>query len=261
MDEEWPISSLSIRGLDAKNDAIGVASLLTGFSLNEDQLWEAAAVEVADTIDLPKEHTAFELTQTFANGEHFSAKIAKDDELLSVFNSHPYISESIYQSKSSHVFEDIDSLFGRTTFSSFHQIKSSVYEEAFSASAKVDRPNIDNTNYSELNSDGSYDYSTISDYPLIKFTFDFDVSPLNDNTSTPIIWTMYGPIKGVLPSSVQLVGYDNVVTPNTKMTNTDIQIIKSSTSKNYEDYIKNYQHITDSDFYDDLDYFHLKVAF
>jgi len=260
-DQEWPISSVSIRGLDAKNDTVGVASLLTGFSLYDDQLWEAAAVEVAETISLPQEHTAFELTQSFANGEHFSVNIGQDDELLPVFNSHPYVSESVYQSTSSHVFEDIDSIFGRSTFSSFHQIKSTIYAETFNVSAKVDRPNIDNTNYSELNSDGSYDYGAISDYPLIKFTFDYEVKLLNSDTITPVIWTMYGPIKGVLPSSVQLVGYDDVVTPKTKIFNTDIQIIKSSTSKNYEDYIRNYQHITDTDFYDDLNYFHLKVAF
>jgi hypothetical protein len=259
IDDEWTIQSISIRGFDSNNKAIGVASLIEDFSSNAENLWQTAAIEVADNVALPKKHVDFEISQIFANNAHFYADVNKDDTELLIFNTHPYISESIYYSVTSLLFEKIDTIFGQSTFSSHHQIKSSLYDQAFDVSAKTTQPNIDNSTFSELTGNHSYDYSEVSGYPLVAITLNYQVVGTNLNTSTPITWTMYGPIKGTLASSVQLSGYENTITPDTSIKSTDIKIIKSTNSNKYEDYINYYQGNQYSDLADNLYYFQLEL--
>ena len=71
---------------------------------------------------------------------------------------------------------------------------------------------------------------------------------------------MYGPIKGILASSVQLAGFEDTITPDTDIQNTEINIIKSLTTNNYDDYIYYYQGNTDSDFANDLQSFQLELV-
>lgn len=260
INDEWPIQSISIRGADVLNNAIGAATLLEDFSSNTEGLWQAAAVEVADSVLLPSNHTGFEMKQSFANNEHFYVKTDEGDDEFLVFNTHPYISESKYHSVASHFFESLNTIFGLSTFTSHHQIKTSTYDEAFDVLAETQQPEIDNIGFSELAADGSYDYSTVSGYPLVEIAFDYPVSSLNSGASMPITWTMYGPISGTLASSVQLSGYEDIFDPNTYIQTTSIKIIKSSISNNYDDYIEYYQGNTDSAFADDLRYFQLLLA-
>jgi len=258
IDGEWPTHSIAIRGLDTNNSAIGVASLLNDFTSNTESLWLSAAIEVADIVSLSPEHTAFNMMQEFANGEHFYVESSEDDTELLIFNTHPYISESIYHTSTSHIFDHLDTIFGQSTFASYHQIKSTISNEATSVSADTEQPDIDYTNFSELAADGSYDYSAVSGYPLVNISFSYQVSLAS--ITTPINWTMYGPIKGVLASSVQLTGFEDTITPDTDIQNTEIKIIKSATTNNYDDYIQYYQGNTDSDFANDLRSFELKLV-
>lgn len=257
---EWAIQSISIRGKDTNNNAIGVASLLENFSSNIEQLWQPAAIEVADTVSLPQNHAVFEMTQQFANNEHFYVKAEEDDEELLIFNTHPYISESKYQSTASYIFEDIHTIFGQSTFSSHHQIKSSIYTTAFDVSAQTIQPEIDNTSFIELDADGSYDYSAISGYPLVEITFNYQVNTTNSGTLMPINWTMYGPIKGTLASSLQLTGYEDILGQDLAIQSTNIKIIKSVNTSKYDDYISYYQGDKDSDLTDNLHYFQLDLV-
>jgi len=257
---EWPIQSIAIRGTDTNNNAIGVASLLSDFISNDENLWQAAAIEVADLAPLPQEHAGFESSQLFAGNEHFYTQVNEADENIRVFNSHQYTSESLYQSQAHHEFERLETLFGHSIFGSFHQKKSTAYDEAYTVLAETDQPEIDNTSYSELAADGSYDYSELAGYPMVKFTFGYQVNASNAGEAMPIRWTMFGPIKGKLASSVQLAGYENIITPETSIQSTDIKIIKSATTNSYNDYIKYYQGNTESDFDHDLKYFHLQLV-
>jgi hypothetical protein len=257
VDESWPVHTISLRGIDSNDNAIGVASLLEDFTSNIDNLWQAAAVEVASNVALPRDHAAFEMRQLFKDGEHFESGVEQVDQELLVFDTHAYISESSYQSSSENIFEDLDTIFGQSLFASYHQLKTSLYDQAFDVFAETTKPAIDNIGFSELAADGSYDYSAVAGYPLVKITFDYQVSSL---TTMPVTWTMYGPIEGTLASSVQLVGYEDIVSPDTDIENTDINIIKSSTTKNYADYIKHYQGNTNTDFADDLHLFKLTLT-
>lgn len=256
VDEEWPVQSIAMRGLDANDNAIGVASLLENFSSNTENLWQMAAVEVADSISLSEDHSIFEIVQTFKNGEHFYNKIDADDSQLLVFKSHPYISEAIYSSLASHTFESIDTIFGLSTFTSHHQFKSTIFDETLNFLVEVEQPNIDSINFSELAADGSYDYSVVSGYSVVKIVFNYQTT----GTSLPTNWTMYGPLKGTLASSVQLSGYEGIIEPDSYISSSEIKIIKSSNSDNYTDYISYYQGNVSSDLADDLNYFQLRLV-
>jgi len=257
-EEEWPIQSISLRGTDINDNAVGVASLLSDFVTNDENLWQAAAIEVAELAPLPEEHTYIENSQTFSNGQHFNNLITPEDTEILIFNSHQYISESLYQAKSTYEFESLQTIFGYSIFSSYHQIISSIYQDAFTVMPETDQPDIDNTRFSELSSDGSYDYSELSDYPMVKIMFGYEV--LNNSKTTAINWTLFGPNQGLLPSHIQLPGYESIITPDTNIQSTDIKIIKSAKANNYNDYMKYYQGNTDSDFNDNLKYFHLQLA-
>jgi hypothetical protein len=254
INSQWPVQSIAIRGLDINSNITATASILTDFTSNEEQLWEAFAVQDTYTATLPEEHTGFEMKQVFAAGEHFHTKVNEADQILPVFNSHPYVSESTYNSSSNHIFETLNTIFGQSTFGSYHQVHSTMFEEAFTVAPELEEPNIDNASFSELAADGSYDYSTVSGYPLIKISFDYET-----DDETPVLWSLYGPIKGQLPSSVQLVGYEEIIGPDTDIEVTDIKIIKSAISNKYDDYIKHYQGAEINEFEDSLRYFHLKL--
>jgi len=258
-DALWPVQSISVKGLDINRNTSVAASLLDDFSSNEELLWQTSALEDAYVADLPLEHASFEMNQVFLEGEHFHDKVDQNVQTLPVFNSHEYISESRYHSKSNHVFEIIDSMFRYSEFGSYHQIHSTMFNDAFTVAAELEEPNIDNENFSELAADGTYDYSAVSGYPLIEISFDYDFTPEKTDIESPVSWTLYGPIKGKLASSVQLVGFEDIVTPNSDIKTTDIRIIKSATTNKYDDYIEYYQGNSNEEFSDNLKYFHLKL--
>lgn len=254
VNDAWPVQSVSIRGVDDNNKAIGVASIIEDFSTNAENEWQVAAIEVADTVDLPQDSIAFQMAQTFMNGEHFQTNTEDNDEEVLIFNTHPYISESIYHTEASHIFEDLDTIFGQSTFTSHHQVKSTMYGAAFDVLAETTRPNIDNSSFSSLTGDGIYDYSNVFGYPMVQIIFNYQV-----NTPVPVTWTMYGPRKGVLASSVQLTGYEDVINLDTSIQSTNIKIIKSLNSSKYEEYIRYYQGVKNTEFEDNLHYFQLKL--
>lgn len=253
----WPVQSIALRGLDINNNTSVAASLLSDFTANEELLWQASALEDYYIADLPLEHASFEMNQVFSEGEHFNVAVDVNDERLPVFSSHEYISESRYHSNSNHIFEIIDSMFRYSVFGSYHQIHSTMFNDAFTVSAELEEPNIDNENFSELAADGTYDYSAVSGYPLIEIAFDYDTEATAE--APAVYWTLYGPTKGKLPSSVQLVGYEDIVTPDSDIKTTDIRIIKSENTNKYDDYIEYYQGNLDDEFSDNLKYFHLKL--
>jgi len=259
IDGEWPVQSIAIRGVDVNGNMIGAASVFDSVESNSDNLFQTAAIEVAENSILPEVHQAFTIMQLIDDREHFKTEVEESSTESLVFNTHAYISESIYSSNANYTFDSFESIFGQAAFTSHHQIKSSVYSEAVSATASTNKPDIDNVTFSELADDGSYDYSTVSNYPLVEIAFDYELSIDNSNEIMPITWTMYGPNQGILASSVQLEGYENLINADTYIHSTDIKIIRSKNTDTYEDYINYYQGNTNSDFSDDLYYFQLTL--
>ncbi len=260
IDDAWPIQSISIRGLDANNNAIGVANTFEYVNNQTENLLQLSAIEVADIVSLPKTHAAFQLTQMFKKGEHFKTSIAKDDTALLLFNTHPYISESTYNAETSFIYENIDTIFGHSSFSSYHQIRSSSYEKTFAVFAETNKPSIDSARFSELSSDGSYDYSAVSDYPFVEIVFDYQVNSASSGNSIPVKWTMYGPIKGTLAYSVPLSFLEWDIDMNNDIQITNIKIIKSLYTNKYNDYIQHYQGNTETNLIDNFKYYHLQLV-
>jgi hypothetical protein len=256
---EWPVQSIAIRGKDVNGNRIGAASVFENVESNNDNLFKIAAIESADNITLPAVHQAFTIMQLIDEKEHFKTEVEESSTEVLVFNTHPYISESLFYSMGSNTLDSLNTIFGQSTLTSHHQIKSTVYNEAINVLAETTIPNIDNITFSELSSDGSYDYSAISEYPMVEVIFDYDISTVNAGTSIPITWTMYGANKGIFASSVQLDGYEDVIDPDSYIHSTDIKIIKSENTNTYEDYINYYQGNTDTDFSDNLYYFQLTL--
>ena len=76
-------------------------------------------------------------------------------------------------------------------------------------------------------------------YTVISFTFtayDPDTELL-----MPAKWTFYGPDQGILAISADLTGYKDIINIDTDKKSTEIRLIKSMMTNNYQDYIRYYQ--------------------
>jgi hypothetical protein len=157
-----------------------------------------------------------------------------------VFNNHPYISESLYGFSASQTLASTSSIFSESSFLSSQQIFSTSYTTAYDTEVsleEVEDISIDYTNFSELAADGTYDYSAVQNHPMAIIKFTYNV--LSDSDSYyPITWTTYGEEQGILASSVPLTGYDDFVSQATTIIeNTEVTLVQSGNSSNYQDYI------------------------
>ncbi|WDE06539.1 hypothetical protein SG34_006375 [Thalassomonas viridans] len=266
--ESWPVQSFMVLGTDNAGDAIGAADIHDNFDANEARLWAFSAVEVADEIMLEDEQHAMSSAQIIQGRRHFPLAVAQNDASLILFNSHLYSSEADYITRTNTVYQQTDTFFGTTLTQGSHQIISSDYSQSFEVEVSDNKPDVDDENFSELGNDGSYDYSGAGDYPLAVITYTYAAYD-TDTGLFPVKWTSYGPDEGVLPSSVPLSGYEDVINDDTDVQSTDIELVRSMSSSDYSDYIRYYQQAkqqetesqkTDnSDFVRDLKTLHLQI--
>ncbi|WDD97995.1 hypothetical protein [Thalassomonas actiniarum] len=266
--EAWPVQSFMVLGTDNAGDAIGAADIHDNFDANEDLLWEFSAVEVADEIALENEQQLMFSAQIIQGSKHFPLTVAEGDSSLILFNSHLYSSEADYFSQTSRVYQLKDTFFGTTLTEASHQKISSDYSQSFEVEVSENKPDVDDENFSELGSDGSYDYSGAGNYPLAVITYTYAAYDAGIGLF-PVKWTSYGPDEGVLPSSVPLSGYEDVINDDTDVQLTDIELIRSMSSSDYQDYIRYYQqakqqeveskNVDSSDFVGDLKKLHLQI--
>ena len=70
--------------------------------------------------------------------------------------------------------------------------------------------------------------------------------------SIPVRWTSYGQASGLLPSSVDLLGYAEIINQDSDVFNTQVTLLRSLVSDDYQDYLNFYQGIDNSGFNHDL---------
>ncbi|WDE10755.1 hypothetical protein [Thalassomonas haliotis] len=266
--ESWPVQSFMVMGTDNAGDAIGAADIHDNFDANEGSLWAFSAVEVADEITLGNDQQLMLSAQIIQGSKHFPLTVNEGDSSLILFNSHLYNSEADYISQTNRVYQLKDTFFGTTLTEASHQKISSDYAQSFEVEVSDNKPDVDDENFSELGSDGSYDYSGAGNYPLAVITYTYAAYDV-DTGLFPVKWASYGPDEGVLPSSVPLSGYEDVINDDTDVQLTDIELIRSMSSTDYQDYIRYYQqakqqeveskHVDSSDFVRDVKKLHLQI--
>ena len=237
---EWPLASFSVLGEDINQQVIGAGEFLADFDANVEGIWSVPAFQVADTIDLPSSHESFTTLQIAQESEHFLQSVAQDQDNLLLFTSHPYISETLYQSQGSVTFQETSSIFGDTLIKSHHQVISPAYQQSFEVSASEERPDIDDINFSEIKVDGSYDYSNVSGYPMSVISFSYTTYNPQTQLLMPAKWTHYGPAQGKLASSAPLTGYEDIINEDTSKKSTKVLLLKSAASNSYSDYVDFY---------------------
>ncbi len=241
IDGNWPLHSFTVSGTDINQKSIVAGGFKDDFSENIDGVWLLTADEVADIVDLVMPHQAFTTSQIIDNSKHFYTDVIEEDESLSIFNAHMHVGRAYYQSQASITFEESSSIFGSSVIKTHQQIISTEAEESFAVKASEKKPAIDDRNFSEIQADGRYDYSAVKGYPMAKIIFTFTTYEPTTKLLMPAKWTFYGPEKGLLAISAPLTGYEEFIDINTDKKSTDVRLIKSMITNNYQDYIKYYQ--------------------
>ena len=245
---DWSIATFTVIGVDGEGNAIGAGDFLTNFDSNEEETWHLAAVEVAASEMLTEQHDSFSHVQLFSSGQHFYTEVEADVAQTLVFEDHSYASESEYFSKSIQLLKSTDSVFGSSSYESSHQKISTRSQDVFDVEAIKSAPALDDSFYSEISSDGSYDYSEVSHYPMAVIAFEYIAySPITEQR-VPVKWTSYGQASGLLPSSVSLTDYQNIINQDNDVYNTEVTLLRSLESDDYQDYLNFYQGIDTNDF-------------
>jgi len=241
VDGNWPLHSFSVLGTDSNQKAIVAGGLKDDFSENVDGVWLLAADEVADTIDLVMPHQALNTNQLIDNRKHFSTNVIEEDESLFIFDTHSHISEAYYQSQARVTFNGGDFFWGSSVIENYQQIISTSAQESLAVKVDEQIPAIDVDNHSEIKADGNYDYSAVAGYPMAVISYDFTTYDPATKLLMPAKWTFYGAEKGVLAISAELTGYKDIINISTNKKATQVELIKSIITNNYQDYIKHYQ--------------------
>ncbi len=241
LDGNWPLHSFSVLGTDSNQKSIVAGGFKDDFSDNVDGLWLLAADEVADSIELVMPHQTFNTNQLIGNTKHFSMLIAEDEESLLVFDTHSHISEAYYQSQARVTFNGGDFFWGSSVIENYQQIISTSAQESLAVKVDKQIPAIDVDNHSEIKADGNYDYSAVVGYPMAVISYDFTTYDPTTKLLMPAKWTFYGAEKGVLAISGPLTGYEDIINISTNKKATEVELIKSIITNNYQDYIKHYQ--------------------
>jgi hypothetical protein len=264
VDGSWPTHSFSIVGIGNNSNVLGAAGFIEDFSqtiMNNDseEVWELAAFDGIEEINLNNGHQAFTTHQSFLGLEHFAINVTENDNMVDLFNSHVYVSETDYQSNAEVVFTEVDSAFGSIKISSQHQVISSVSATSFAVKASDVKPNVDDVFFSEINSDWSYDYSDVADYPMAIITVNYQGFEPIANTPMPVTWKSYGEITGQLPVTTALEGYDDIINDDTLILGTNTILVQSQSTNNYANYLLYYQNASNSTFVNNIKSYHISI--
>jgi len=264
VDGSWPTHSFSIVGIGNNSNVLGAAGFIEDFSetvINDDneEVWELAAFDGIEEINLNNGHQAFTTHQSFLGLQHFAINVTEDDNMVDLFNSHVYVSETDYQSNAEVVFTEVDSAFGSIKISSQHQVISAVSATSFAVKASDVKPNVDDVFFSEIKSDWSYDYSDVADYPMAIIAVNYQGFEPITNTPMPVTWKSYGEITGQLPVTTALEGYDDIINDDTLILGTNTILVQSQSTNNYANYLLYYQNASNSTFVNDIKSYHISI--
>jgi hypothetical protein len=264
-DSTWPVHSFSIVGTGNNHNVQGAAGFVNDFSqttVNSDnaEVWQLSAFDGVEGVSLNNNHQAFNTKQIFSGQEHFAINVLEQDNMVDLFNSHIYVSETEYQSNAEVVFSEVDSAFGKIKISSHHQIISSLSGTSFAVEASTTKPNVDDVFFSDIKSNWSYDYSKVADHPMAIITVSYQAFHPEMNTPMPVMWKSYGEIIGQLPVTTALDGYTGVINDETFVLGTSTHLIQSKDTNNYANYLLYYQNPGNSSFDKNVKSYHITIV-
>lgn len=254
----WPNHSFAVLGKNSNDEVIGSAEFIDDFAETNDDVWQATAVDVAEyELTLDKNHQLVSTSQLISGKHHFSFDLPSSQREVYLFKSHPYISEAVFVSESSHQFVDVTSLLGTFKLQRQRRITSEIAEQSLDVQVSKELPEIDQQYLSELNIDGSYDFSKVKNYPML--IAEFDYLTLINNISIPVKWHYYGPAKGLLPIVKPPEDYQDIIGDKNNIYKTKITLLKSNATNKYQEYIAYAQSANPRDFSDDIERLVLEV--
>jgi hypothetical protein len=264
IDGAWPLHSFSLVGTGNNSNVLGAAGFIDDFSqtvVNSDNqaVWQLSAFAAIEQIGLNKNHQPFTTQQLFLGQAHFATKVLEDDNSVDLFNSHLYVSETVYQSNAEVILSETDSAFGQIKISSQRQVISSAFNTSFALAATTKKPDVDDIYFSEIKSDWSYDYSNVANYPLAIITVNYQAYHPEKNTPMPAKWTSYGRITGQLPVTMALSGYDSIINDDTLVLGTSTDLVQSEDTDKYENYLLYYQNENNNSFANNVKNYHISI--
>lgn len=243
--DPWPLHSFSVTGGDVNDVDIAAAVFTSDFDSNKLSKWQRFALDVADIVELETPHQQFITNQLLGNTQHFTELVTEDVDNLLVFKSHNYTADGFYQTKASVSFLDRDNgSLGSSVLKTSHQVISTQLDESLLAKASEKEPSVDYDFFSEIKSDGTYDYSKISGYSMVVIAEFYTIYEPESRLLIPAKWTYYGAMSGTRASNTPLVGFENYFDSSdfyTQRKVRDVRLINSASAGSYSDYIKYYQ--------------------
>ncbi|TWX56344.1 hypothetical protein [Colwellia hornerae] len=264
IDGTWPLHSFSLVGTGNNSNVQGAAGFIDDFNqtvINSDNqvVWQLSAFTAIEQIGLNKNHQPFTTQQLFLGQTHFAMTVLEEDNAVDLFNSHLYVSETVYQSNAEVIFSETDSAFGKIKISSQHQVISSAFNTSFAVAATTKKPDVDDIYFSEIKSDWSYDYSNVANYPLAIITVNYQAYHPEKNTPMPAKWTSYGKITGQLPVASALSGYEGIINDDTIVLGTNTDLVQSEYTDKYANYLVYYQNESNGSFTDNVKNYHISI--
>ncbi len=243
----WPQHSFSLVGKDNNEEVIGRGVFIEEIFGNE--TWQVSAFESSTTESLKDTHQAFSNEQRINGNRHFMIDVQESDTSIQIFRSHDIV--DVFRSEAQNIFEERPNLNDYLRTSSKQIITSEVYTASLLVEAESRVPDAfkDDQSRNELaiKSDGSYDFTSLADFPMAIVKIDFQSINPDTNSIMPISWITYGPIEGNVPIKATLPGYEYLIDEQTHF-RIDNEVIQSASSNTYNDYISFYQNNLDMAF-------------
>jgi hypothetical protein len=245
--DDWPLHSFSVVGEDNNNELIGRAVFIDNVFGNE--AWQVSAFESSTTESLGNNQQAFSNEQRIDGRRHFLTDVKPNDASMQIFRAHDYI--DLFRSEAEHIFEERPNLNEYLRTSSKQTITSEIYQDTISVAAETRIPNAfqddRNMNIIAIKSDGTYDFSTLANFPMAIIDIGFQSFSATTNSPIPVSWITYGPIAGTVPINVTFPGYESLINAQTRF-RIDSKVIQSASSNRYSDYVNYFQNYDDTAF-------------
>jgi hypothetical protein len=245
--DNWPLHSFSLVGEDNNQEIIGRSVFIDEIFGNE--TWQVSAFESSTTESLENNHQAFSYEQRINDNSHFMTNVKESDTSIQIFRSHDFV--DFFRSEAQNIYEERPNLNDYLRTSSKQIITSEVYTASLLVEAEPRVPDAfkDDQSRNELaiKSDGSYDFTSLADFPMAIVKIDFQSINPTTNNIMPVSWITYGPIEGLVPIKTTLQGYEYLIDEQTHF-RIDNEVIQSASSNTYNDYISFYQNYLDTAF-------------
>ncbi|MDN3652016.1 hypothetical protein QWY77_04445 [Thalassotalea ponticola] len=229
-DQDWPVHSFSVQGKDNNGKPAGFSGFGNG-------LTDVDGFEIASSIQIANDNYPLTSQQIFDGRAHLlTSAPALQGEIL-VFDLHDYSEHAVYQGNSVYQFEDSTSIFGTVSVFSQHTVYSRDYNVALDVKPETRQANIDLARLTEIKQDGFYDYSALNDYQMANFTFVYRAKNPQTQLDMPVQWRIFGPIEGQLPIVLGLAHYQDVISADTPIKETHVDLIRSRSRDDYQQYI------------------------